>query len=84
MLLLVHITYRYRLLINNFCCYPEIGKNVALDTDSVVLVILWMSFTELLAQLANNSAAEFHNEIEFVIQAIHEKWWLFAVGHWQS
>jgi hypothetical protein len=40
-----------------------------------------MSFTELLAQLANNSAAEFHNEIEFVIQAIHEKWWLFAVGH---
>ena len=79
MLFLVHITYRYRLLINNFCCYPEVGKKVAMD--SVILVILWLSFAELLGQLANNSAAVFHNEIEFVIQGIHEKWWLFAVGH---
>ena len=31
------------------------------------------SFTELLGQLANNSAALFHDEIELVIQRIHEK-----------
>ena len=31
------------------------------------------SFTELLGQLANNSAAVFHDEIELVIQRIHEK-----------
>ena len=49
MLLLVHTTYRYRLLINNFCCYPEVGKKVA--KDSVILVILWLSFAELLGQL---------------------------------
>ena len=83
MFLRVHITYRYRLLINNFCCYPEVGKKVA--RDSVILVILLLSFVELLGQLANNSAAVFHNEIEFVIQGIHEKIhekrWLFAVGH---
>jgi len=31
------------------------------------------SFTELLGQLANNSAAVFHDEIELVIQRIREK-----------
>jgi len=31
------------------------------------------SFTELLGQLANNPAAEFHDEIELVIQRIREK-----------
>jgi VIT1/CCC1 family predicted Fe2+/Mn2+ transporter len=31
------------------------------------------SLTELLGQLANNSAAVFHDEIELVIQRIHEK-----------
>ena len=31
------------------------------------------SFTELLGKLANNSAAVFHDEIELVIQRIHEK-----------
>lgn len=31
------------------------------------------SFTELLAQLANNSAAVVHDEIALVIQGIHEK-----------
>ena len=31
------------------------------------------SFTELLGQLANNSAAVFHDEIELVIQEIREK-----------
>ena len=31
------------------------------------------SFTELLGQLANNSAAIFHDEIELVIQGIREK-----------
>jgi len=31
------------------------------------------SFTELLGQIANNSAAVFHDEIELVIQRIREK-----------
>jgi VIT1/CCC1 family predicted Fe2+/Mn2+ transporter len=31
------------------------------------------SFTELLGQLANHSTAVFHDEIELVIQKIHEK-----------
>jgi len=31
------------------------------------------SFTELLGQLANNSAAVFHDEIELVLQRIREK-----------
>jgi hypothetical protein len=31
------------------------------------------SFTELLGDLANNSASVFHDEIELVIQRIHEK-----------
>jgi len=31
------------------------------------------SFTELLGQLANNSSAVFHDEIELVIQGIREK-----------
>ena len=31
------------------------------------------SLTELLGKLANNSAAVFHDEIELVIQGIHEK-----------
>ena len=69
--LLVHITYRYRFLIKNFCCYPEVGKTVAwIRCHS--LVILWLSFAELLGQLVNNSAAVFHNEIVFVIQGIHD------------
>ena len=78
-LLLVNITTRYRLLIQNFCCYPEVGKTVAMI--GIILVILGLSYIELLGQLVNNSAVVFHNEIEFVIQGIHEKWWLFAVGH---
>jgi hypothetical protein len=60
-LLVVHITTRYRLLINNFCCYPEIGKTVALI--GVILVILWISFTGLLGQLVNNSAAVFRTKL---------------------
>ena len=67
------------MLIQNFCCYPEVGKTVAMI--GIILVILGLSYIELLGQLVNNSAVVFHNEIEFVIQGIHEKWWLFAVGH---
>jgi len=48
------------------------------------LEILGLSYIELLGQLVNNSAAAFHNEIEFVIQGIHERWWQFAVGRGQS
>ena len=39
----------------------------------IILVILGLSYIELLGQLVNNSAVVFHNEIEFVIQGIHEK-----------
>ena len=67
------------MLIHNFYSYPEVGKTVA--KIGVILVILGLSYIELLGQIVNNSAAVFHNEIVFVIQGIHEKWWLFAVGH---